>query len=166
MLELEGPGKRAFQIDAATVGKTTASATAITSDELLDLQHSVDRAYRDQPGVGWMFHDNVALALRKLKDSNGRYHWVDGMQAGQPSQLFTKPVSINNDMASSIATGNITALFGQFTKYKVRQVGTVRIRRLMERHAENDQEAFIGFQEADGKLIDAGVAPVKSLQQA
>jgi HK97 family phage major capsid protein len=153
-------------VNASPVGKTTASAVAITSDELLDLMHSVDKAYRDQPGVGWMFHDQVALALRKLKDSDGRYHWVDGMDAGQPNSLFTKPVQINNDMASSIASEAITALFGQFTKYKVREVGVVRVRRLIERHAENDQEAFIGFQEADGRLLDAGGHPIKSLKQA
>jgi HK97 family phage major capsid protein len=44
-------------VTAATVGKTTASATAIKYDELVDLVHSVDPAYRNGPSVGFMFHD-------------------------------------------------------------------------------------------------------------
>lgn len=152
-------------IPAATVGKTTTSATAITSDELLDLLHSVDKAYRDHPSSGWMFHDNIALALRKLKDSDGRYHWVDGMQAGEADRLFNKFVQINNDMASSIAASAKTVCFGQLNKYKVRQVNTVRVYRLVERHRENDQDAFIAFVESDGNLLDAGGRPVKVMQQ-
>ena len=41
-------------------GKTTAGAAAITADELIDLLHSVDPAYRmREPGVGWMMHDGI-----------------------------------------------------------------------------------------------------------
>ena len=154
-------------VPSSPVGKTTASATAIIADELLDLQHSVDKAYRDQPGVGWMFHDSVALALRKLKDSSGAYYlWQDGLRGGEPNMLLQKPVTINNDMASAIAASNVTALFGLFTKYKIRQVNQVRIVRLTERYRiENDSDAFVAYIEADGRLLDAGGHPVKSLQQ-
>lgn len=153
-------------ITAAPVGKTTASATAITSDELLDLLYSVDRTYRDHPSSGWMFHDNIALALRKLKDSNGRYHWADSMQSNEPDRLFNKPVQINNDMASSIATTNKTVLFGQRNMYKVRQVKTVRVVRLVERYRiESDSDAFVAYVESDGNLLDAGGNPVKVMQQ-
>lgn len=149
----------------ATVGKTTASATAIADTELLDLQHAVDPAYRNAPGVAWMAHDNVWKALRKLKDGNSRFHWQDGMQAGQPSLLFTKPTITNQDMADSIATGNKTLLYGRIPAYKWRQVNRIRMYRLMERHRENDQDAFLAFAEADGKLVDAADRSVKVLQQ-
>ena len=153
-------------VPSATVGKTTTSATAIAATELIDLQHSVDKAYRDQPGVGWMFSDSVSKALRKLTDGSGSYFlWQDGLRGGEPATLLQKPVQINNDMTDSIAADEITMLFGLLSKYKIRQVNTVRIYRLVERHRENDQDAFLAFTEADGRLLDAGGHPVKSLKQ-
>jgi hypothetical protein len=68
--------------------------------------------------------------------------------------------------AATIATTNKTMLFGMLSKYKVRQVSQLRLRRLVERYADTDQEGFVAFQRADGVLLDAGVAPVKRLTQA
>lgn len=151
---------------ASTLGVTAASATAIAFDELFDLVHSIDAAYRTGPGVRWMFHDNVLLYLRKIKDGEGRYIWQGGTTTGQPDTLLNYPYTINSDMASSIASSAITMLFGDLSKYKIRQVRTVRLRRLVERYAETDQEGFVAFIRQDGNLLDAGTHPVKYLQQA
>jgi len=53
-------------VTASSVGKTTASGTAITWDEVTDLIHSIDPAYRN--GAAFMFHDGIYQYLRKLKD--------------------------------------------------------------------------------------------------
>jgi HK97 family phage major capsid protein len=149
-------------VTAATLGKTTAGANAITADEVLDLIHSVDPAYRI--GAGFMFHDAVLLALRKLKDSQGRYLWSSGITGGAPDRLSEYPITINQHMASSVATTNKTMLFGQLNKYKVRDVRVIRFRRLVERYAEKDQEGFIAFSRSDGNLLATGT-PVKYMQQ-
>src|SRR5690606_24157164 len=57
---------------AASVGVTAASATAFTYDELIDLEHSVDPAYRQSGVCRFMFHDTVLKALKKLKDDQKR----------------------------------------------------------------------------------------------
>jgi len=44
-------------------------------------------------------------------------------------------------------------------------VSTLRLRRLVERYADADQEGFVGFSRADGDLLDAGTDPVKHLIQ-
>jgi len=151
---------------AAAAGVTAASATAIAFDELIDLEHSLDPSRRRMPGVGYMFHDAILKALRKLKDGEGRYLWQAGANSGAPDTLNTFPYTINQDMASSIASAAITILFGQFSQYKIRMVNEVRLYRLVERHRENDQDAFLAFVEADGNLLDAGDNPVKKLTQA
>ena len=154
-------------VTASTLGKTTASTTAISFDELIDLMHSVDVAYRTAAdGFGWMMHDSVAANVRKLKNGDGDYLWQQSTQLGQPDRLLGWPVTINNHMASSIATTAKTVLCGAFRKYKVRLVAELRLRRLVERFAEFDQEGFLAFQEFDGALLDAGTHPVKYLQQA
>jgi len=151
-------------VTAATLGKTTASATAIAADELLDLVHSVDPAYRT--GAGFLMHDGVLLYLRKLKDGEGRYLWQQGLGAGAPDTLAGYPVTISLEMASTVATANKTILFGQLSKYYIRRVNEVRIYRLEERYRDNDQDGFVAFIREDGNLMDTGTAPVKYMQQA
>lgn len=165
-----GGGQPKGIVTAASAGVTTASGTAITSDELLGLVHSIDPAYRTS-GCGWMMHDSVLLYLRKLKDGNSRPLWSamggqDGFTTGQPDRLLGYPITINQDMASSVATTNITALFGQLSKYKIRRVGGPRFYHLVERYRDNDLDAFIAFIRQDGNLLTGGTAPVKKLTQA
>jgi HK97 family phage major capsid protein len=151
-------------VNAASLGRLAASATAIAADELFDLQHSVDPSYRT--GAGWMMHDNIVLAIRKLKDGQGQYLWQSGIATGTPDRLLGDSLTINQHMASSIATGQRTILYGQLSKYKVRRVNGLRLYRLEERFRDNDQDGFIGFVREDGNLLDAGTAPIKFLQQA
>ena len=152
-------------VTAAATGVTCASSTAIAFDELIDLEHSLDPSRRSMPGVGYMFHDGILKALRKLKDGQGRYLWQAGANTGAPDTLNTRPYTINQDMQATIATGTTTILFGQFSQYKIRQVNNIRLYRLVERYRENDQDAFLAFIEADGNLLDAGDHPVKAMIQ-
>lgn len=151
-------------VTASGLGKTTADATAIAGDEIIDLIHSLDPAYR--VGARFMFHDNILLYVRKLKDGMGQYLWGSGLNGGQADTLAGYPFTINQDMQSSVATGTKTMLFGQFGKYKIRDVREIRVRRLVERYAETDQEAFVAFMRSDGNLLDAGTDPVKHMLQA
>jgi HK97 family phage major capsid protein len=151
----------------ASTGKTTASATAITFDEIIDLIHSVDPAYRADPSFGLMAHDNIWAAVRKLKASGtGEYLWQPSVQAGQPDRILNYPAHVNQQMASAITTGLKTMLAGAFKKFKIRQAGGVRLVRLNERYAEADQTAFLAFVRVDSRVLDAGTDPLKLLVQA
>lgn len=151
-------------LEAAALGKTAASATAITADELFDLVHSVDPAYRSN--AGFMMHDNIVLYLRKLKDGEGRYIWQNGLHEGQPDRILGFPLTVSMEMPNAVATGNKTILFGQLNKYKIRRANQARLYRLEERYRDNDQDGFILLVREDGNLLTAGTAPVKYLQQA
>jgi HK97 family phage major capsid protein len=153
-------------VTEAAAGVTAASATAILLDEVLDLVHSIDPSRREMSGVGFMFHDNILKALRKLKDGNGLYLWQAGTTGGAPSTIWNYPYQISQDMASAIQASAVTMLFGQLSQFKVRQVNGVRLYRLTEKYRENDQDAFLAFVEGDSKLLDAGDSPVKKLTQA
>lgn len=148
-------------VTAATAGNTTASASAVAPDEIIDLIHKVDPAYREQPGVGFMFHDAILQVYRKLKDGQGRYLWSNGTTVGEPDRLHGYPYWINQAMDSTISSGKKTALFGKLDEYKVRIVNGLRIQRLIERRAEYDEDVFIAYLRADGGLLDAGQHPVK-----
>ena len=153
-------------VTGAGAGVTAARASAIASDELFELAHSVDPSYRGQSSCGWMMHDNVLLALRKLKDGNDQYLWQEGMSAGEPDRLLGHPITINQNMASSVATGEITVLFGAMAKFIIRDAGSVRLYKLEERYRDNDQTGFVAFKRSDSGVIDAGTDPIKKLTQA
>lgn len=150
--------------NCTTLGVTTGVATTITADETLGLVHSIDPAYR--VGAGWMMHDGVLLYLRKLKDGNSNYIWQNGMNAGAPDSLWSYPITINQDMQSTVATATKTVLFGQLSKYKIRRVNGVRLYRLQERYRDTDQDGFIAFLRQDGNMLTAGTAPIKHILQA
>lgn len=151
-------------VTAATLGVTAAGTTAITSDEVIDLQHSVDPAYRNN--AQFMCHDNVIKYIRKLKDGESNYLWQSGMQAGVPDTLYGSTLVLNQDMSSTITAEDKTLLYGQLSKYKIRRVNGMRMYRLVERYRDTDQDGFMMLIREDGNLLDAGTAPVKFLQQA
>lgn len=165
-----GAGQPGGIVTGATLGKTAASATAIAPDELIDLQHSVDPAHRDAPGVGWLMRDSTLAVVRKLKDGQGNYLWSIGdtradFKAGSPGELLGKPVYIDQNM-EAVATGARTVVFGDLKKFKIRDVAAVRIRRLDERYAEKDQVAFIAWTRMDSKVLSPGGNSIKYMAQA
>jgi len=137
------------------------SATALSADDTIALWHSVDPLYRT--GGAYMCHDTILKNLRQLKDGMGRYIWSNGLDKGRPDTLNDCPVYINQAMDSTVSSGKNTLLFGQLKKYKIREVATMRLRRLVERFADADQEGYVSFMRADGNLLDAGTHPVKVL---
>lgn len=157
-----GAGGPSGIVTDSTLGVTAASATAIAADELYDLEHSVDPAYRSM-GCGWMFHDNTLKNLRKLKDGQSRYLWQEGMSVGAPNMLLGYPYTIVQEMASSISASAVTMLFGLMNKYKIRDVGGIRLNRANERFIETDNIGFNIISYHDGHLLDAGTHPVKNL---
>lgn len=144
---------------AGTSGLTAASATAVTADELLDLVHSVDPAYREGPQVGFQFADATLKFLRKLKDAEGRYLWQQGVGSA-PDTLWGYRYVINQSMPS-LATTNKPIVFGDHSKYIIRDVLDVTLVRADELFVQNHQVAFLAFSRHDGNLVDAGTRPIK-----
>ena len=159
----DGAAKPEGVLTGATLGVTAASDTAFIYDEIMELYHSIDPAYRDMSM--YMMHDTILLALKKLKDGNGNYIWRSGdLSKGVPDTIENKPYNVNQHMTSTITSEDKVLLFGDFSKYKVREVNALRLIRLDELYAANDQVAFQAFMRFDGKLLDAGTNPMKYLQ--
>lgn len=156
-------------VTGAATGATAASATSITVNNVIDLIHSVDPAYRMAPNVSFMVNDLVLAYLRKIKDDFGgaglgRPIWEPSVQVGVPSTLLGYPLFINQDMASTVATTNTTLLFGDFQSgYVVRSVRNMSLVRLDERYADALQVGFFAFDRMDGTKDD--LAAYKALVQ-
>jgi HK97 family phage major capsid protein len=158
-----GAGQSRGVVGAAPVGATSASPTLITGDDLLALIDSVDPAYRENGR--FQLHQDVWKLVAGLKDGNGRYVFPQNT----PGQrvLHGYPVSLNPHMSATVAAGNITVLFGDFSFVKIRDVRELRLKAYTEAAglAENDQTAYSAVLRSDAALLDAGTGPVKSLVQ-
>lgn len=157
----DGVGDPNGIVTASSLGKTAAVAAAVTYDELIDLVHSVDPAYRQSPKVRFMFNDLSLAALRKLKDGDGRYIWTQGdVTNGVPGSILGYRYSVNQAM-DGIATGKKSILFGDFGKYFVRKVGSPLIG--VKRETYWPDLGIAGYIFLDGELGDT--AAVKHLLQ-
>ncbi len=145
---------------AATSAVTTASNAVVSYDELLDLVHSVDLAYRKHPSAAFMFSDSTFKALRKLKDTNQNPLWVPGLANGEAGTLMGYKFAVNND-APAFAAAAKAIVFGKLTGFTVRQSGPVTMRRLDERFADQDSTGFLAWARYDSNLLEASA--VKAL---
>jgi HK97 family phage major capsid protein len=150
-------------VTAAGAGYTTSKAAKIAADDLMNLEHTVDPAYRTGPGVGYMMHDKILLQVRLLKDGDGQYLYKSGANFGAPDTINGRGITINQSMASVLTSGTTVMLFGDLRRYKVRRVNGVRLYRLEERYRDTDQDGFIALMRMDGNLLTAGTNPVQKL---
>lgn len=156
----DGASKPNGIVTAAGAGFTAGGASAITFDDLIELEHSVDPAYRIDPSSAWMFNDSTLKALRKVKDSFGNYIWQPAnVQTGAPATILEYKYIINQAVAS-IGTTNKSVVFGAMNKYLVRMVAEFAIKRLVERYADYGQIGLIGFTRIDGELLDSAAVKV------
>lgn len=146
-------------VGASGVGVTGALEDGMTYEEIVDLEHSVDAAYRS--GAKWMFHDKTLAVLKKLKDGDERPLWQAGLAGAAPNTLMGYQYIINNDMPQMGTATNKSIIFGDLTKYWIRDVVGISLLRLDERFADLHQVAFLAFSRHDGDLVDAGTGPVK-----
>lgn len=136
--------------NGAKDGITTASATAITFDELIDLYYSLKEPYRKN--AVFLMNDDTVKAIRKLKDKNDQYIWQPSIQAGTPDMILNCPVYTSQYMPT-LTTGNKSVLFGDFSYYWIADRQGRTFKRLNELYAVNGQVGFLGSQRVDAKTI-------------
>lgn len=153
-------------IVASSVGVTAANATSqvtsITYDSLVDLEHSVDPAYRKSSSCGFMMNDSSVKVVRKIKDTQGRPIFVPGYEQGSPGgapdRLLNRPIYTNQDVAAMAASAKSIA-FGDFNYYKVRDVMDVTMFRFTDSaYAKKGQVGFLAWMRSGGNLTDVGGA--------
>jgi HK97 family phage major capsid protein len=143
---------------ATNILTTGAATTAITYDNLVDLEHKIDPAYRGS--AQYVVHDDVVKAARKLKDGQQRPLWVPAMAGGVPSTINGRAYTVDNSLPA-LAAGSKSAIYGDIrAAYVVRVVRGGQTLRLTERYADYLQVGFLGFQRLDGTVQDNNAVAV------
>ena len=147
-------------VPRATVGKTgiTGQTLTVIYDDLVDLIHSVNSAYRAR-GARFMLRDTSVAVLRKLKDTSGRPIWnpgdAEGIAGGTPSTICGYAYTVNDDMAAMAANAR-SILFGDFGQFVIRDIaGSTSLRRFDDSaFALNGQVGFCGWMRTGSNLLD------------
>ena len=136
-------------LSTATVGVTTAAATAITADDLIDLQGSVKDIF--QQNAIWIMHTNTRTALRKLKDEVGRYLLQDDISAAFGKTLLGKDVYVSDNMPEMEA-GNIAIYYGDMRGLATKFSEDMNIQVLREKYATMHAIGVVGWVDFDSQI--------------
>lgn len=149
---LNGTTDKVAGLSTVTQKVTTASATTITADELIDLQETVPDAY--QAGAIWIMNKATRTAIRKLKDGDGNYILNKDATAKWGYTLFGKDVYTSENMAT-MAAGKTAIYYGDMSGLAVKLSEVVSIEVLREKFATQHAVGVVGWIEIDSKVENA-----------
>lgn len=151
----------------ASVGFTavTGNTTAFGYVPMVNVEHSLDPAYR--PQAKWMFNDVVLQGLKTALDSSNRPIWMpdyavaNGGGSPFPGRLLGYEYKINQDMPVMAANARCVA-FGDFSSYIVRRVRNMMLIRADQRFIDQGQIGFYLFARMDGKYANPTATAARS----
>jgi HK97 family phage major capsid protein len=149
-------------VTATSAGVTAAAGNTatITYDNLVNLEHSIDPAYRQ--GAKFMMNDSSVKIIRQIKDGQSRPIFVPGYETGSPggapNSIFGREIIVNQDMASMAANAK-SILFGDFSYYVIRDVMAMEMFRFTDSaYTKLGQVGFLAWMRSGGNFIDVGGA--------
>ena len=149
---LKGTSEKVEGLSGVKQIVTTASATAITADELIDLQESIPDVY--QGAAIWIMSKATRTAIRKLKDADGDYLLNRDATAAWGYTLFGKPVYVSDNM-DNIGAGKTTVYYGDMSGLAVKLSEDLNIEVLREKFATQHAVGVVSWIEIDSKVEDA-----------
>lgn len=164
-------------VGTAKAGVTTASSSAVTYSELINLEYQVDEAYltgdsglvgpgvgpdvRSGGQIGYIMSRDFERLARTMTDDDNRPLWqldlnVGRMAVGSAPALFMgRPYRTNTQMAK-VAGSAIPLLFGNLSYFGIRTVNGLYVRSFYDAFtAINGNILFIGRMRTDSDCIGA-----------
>ena len=130
---------------------TTASANAITSDELIEVQGKVKDVF--QGNAIWIMNENTRTQIRKLKSETGSYLLNEVYDLSSPfkSTLLGKPVYVSDNMPE-LEAGKIAIYYGDMSGLATKFSEDINIEVLREKYATQHAYGIVGWLEFDSKI--------------
>lgn len=154
---LNGTDKKIAGLSGITQKVVAASATAVTSDELIDLQEEVPDAY--QANAYFIMNKKTRTDIRKLKDGQGNYLLNKDANSRWGYTLFGKDVYTSANMPT-MAAGAKAIIYGDPLGLAVKVSEEINIDVLRETKARQHVVEVLGFVEVDAKVQNAEMLAV------
>lgn len=136
-------------MSTATVGVETTSATAITADDVIELQGSIKDIF--QQNAIWIMNPATRTALRQLKDEVGRYLLQDDISAAFGKTLLGKDVYVSDNMPE-MEEGKIAIYYGDMRGLATKFSEDMNIQVLREKYATMHAIGVVGWVDFDAQI--------------
>lgn len=130
---------------------TTQAATAISADDLIAVQVKLPQALRKN--TAWIMNTSTMLAIRQLKDGEGRYMLQPDLTREFGYVLLGAPV-YESDTVDGIAAGKAVIAYGDFSGLYVNLRPGIETQVLQEKYADEHATGFVAWFEADSKIVE------------
>lgn len=130
------------------VKKVETEGDVPTADEFIAVQVKVPQAY--QAGCAWLVSNKTLLAMRQMKDENGRYFLQNDLTNGFGYTFLGKPVMVSDQMTDT------NVVYGDFSGYFVNIHENISIKVLNEKYADEHAVGVVAWLEVDGKVMEEG----------
>ena len=148
---LNGTENKVAGLSGLTNGITSASTSAITADEVIQLHDSIKDQF--QNNAIWIMSPKTRTALRTLKSTTGYYLLNDDISSPFGSTLLGKPVYVSDNMPD-IGAGKVAIYYGDMKGLATKFSEEINIEVLREKYADEHAIGVIGWLEFDAKVID------------
>ena len=148
---LNGTNGKVTGLSTLTNAITTASATAITAEEVVRLHDAIKDDF--QQNAIWIMNSETRTALRTLKSNTGYFLLNDDISTPFGATLLGKPVYVSDNMPK-MTTGNNAIYYGDMRGLGTKFAEEINVEVLRERYADEHAVGVIGWFEFDSKVID------------
>ena len=145
---INGTTSKIEGLSAAKNVLTSASATAITADELIDLQDTVPDVF--QPNAIWVMSSKARSLIRKLKDGDGNFLLNKDATSKWGYTLFGHPVYLSD--AVGFEKGKPAIYYGDFSGLAVKMTENFNVEILREQFATQHAVGVVAWLELDAKI--------------
>lgn len=148
---LNGTADKVTGLSTAKNKVTFAKATAVTADELIDLQMSIKQRYQSK--AMFVMHNDTLRDIRKLKDNEGRYILTTDLTAPFGYVLLGSPVYLSDNMPK-LAANNKAIVYGDFSGLATKFNENFSVQVLKELYATEHATGVVAWVDFDGKIED------------
>lgn len=138
--------------DSANMKVVLAKKSAVTADELIDVQESVPDVYATD--AIWVMNKATRKAIRKLKDGQGNYLLEKDSTARWNYKLMGNDVYCTDNLSALGTASKPVIMFGDFSGLAVKESEQSEIQILNELYAAQHAIGVVAWGEVDAKVED------------
>jgi HK97 family phage major capsid protein len=157
LTELISAGGRSVLAQGANANSGNSANTDLNSIGTADFANlitAVDKSYRIGDKVNYMGNQSAFDTVRQLLDKYGRPLWQASLAENTDDTINGYPW-IHNQAMESIGAGNVSMIFGNFSKYVIRDVLGMTMIRYNELFQQQRQIGFEAYLRTFGRLLNA-----------
>jgi HK97 family phage major capsid protein len=148
---LNGTVDKATGALATTTTLNAGSTSAISADNLIDLQAKIPTVYQNE--AVWIMNPKTFTAIKKLKDGNGQYLLQNDFAGEFPYRILGRPVYLSENMPE-VGSANKAVLYGDLSGLAVNFRENISIQVLQEKYATMHALGIVSWFEFDSNVID------------